>query len=181
MRIKYGMKLLFNVVKVGVLKIRFGNRLTISWKQLLGKRFDLSITDDGSLSIGKKLFTRNDVHIIVQNGKMKLGSNIFINNNVAITCIEKIEIEDDVTIANNVVIVDHDHDLEHASKFISCPVRIGKGAWIGANSVILKGVTIGEGAVVAAGSVVTRNVESYQVVAGVPAKAKKHINYKRGT
>lgn len=42
--------------------------------------------------------------------------------------------------------------------------------WIGANSTILKGVTIGEGAVVAAGAVVTKDVPSYSVVGGVPAK-----------
>jgi acetyltransferase-like isoleucine patch superfamily enzyme len=50
------------------------------------------------------------------------------------------------------------------------PVRIGAGSDIGANAVILPGVTIGCGAIVGAGAVVTKDVPEYAVVAGVPAK-----------
>jgi len=50
------------------------------------------------------------------------------------------------------------------------PVRVGRVADIGANAVLLPGVTIGEGAVVGAGAVVTRDVAPYAVVAGVPAR-----------
>lgn len=49
-------------------------------------------------------------------------------------------------------------------------VVIGSDVWLGAYSIVLPGVHIGDGAVVAAGSVVTKNVESYSIVAGVPAK-----------
>ena len=45
--------------------------------------------------------------------------------------------------------------------------------WIGANSTILKGVTIGKGAVVAAGSVVSKDVMTYSIVGGVPARIIK--------
>jgi len=50
------------------------------------------------------------------------------------------------------------------------PVRVGKGADIGVNAVLLPGVTIGEGAIVGAGAVVTRDVPRYAIVAGVPAR-----------
>ena len=49
-------------------------------------------------------------------------------------------------------------------------IVIGDGAWLGANVVVLAGVTIGEGAVVAAGAVVTRDVPAQAIVGGVPAK-----------
>ncbi len=52
-------------------------------------------------------------------------------------------------------------------------VFIGNNVWIGDNTLILPGVTIGDGAVIGAGSVVTKNVDSYAVVVGVPAKFKK--------
>ncbi|BAV92546.1 acyltransferase [Candidatus Desulfovibrio trichonymphae] len=53
-------------------------------------------------------------------------------------------------------------------------VVIGDYAWIGMNSLILKGVTIGEGAIVGAGSVVTSDVPPYSVVAGTPARVRRH-------
>lgn len=53
------------------------------------------------------------------------------------------------------------------------PVTIGDDVWVGANCLILPGVTIGDGAVIAAGSVVTKNVEPYTIVGGNPAKPIK--------
>ena len=50
------------------------------------------------------------------------------------------------------------------------PVRVGRGADIGTNAVLLPGVTVGEGAIVGAGAVVTADVAPYAVVAGVPAR-----------
>ena len=50
------------------------------------------------------------------------------------------------------------------------PVRVGAGADIGVNAVLLPGVHIGENAIVGAGAVVTKDVEPYAIVAGVPAK-----------
>lgn len=53
------------------------------------------------------------------------------------------------------------------------PPVIGNDVWIGANSIIFRGVTVGDGAVVAAGSVVTKDVPAYAIVGGVPAKVIK--------
>jgi len=52
-------------------------------------------------------------------------------------------------------------------------VVIESDVWIGANCIIIPGVTIGEGSVIAAGSVVTKNVEPFTVVGGTPAKKIK--------
>jgi virginiamycin A acetyltransferase len=54
-------------------------------------------------------------------------------------------------------------------------VHIGNDVWIGANAVILPGVTIKDGAVIGAGAVVTKDVDPYAVVAGIPARV---INYR---
>lgn len=53
-------------------------------------------------------------------------------------------------------------------------VVIGNDVWVGANSVIMPGVTIGNGAIVGAGAVVTKDVPDYAIVAGVPAKMMKY-------
>ena len=50
------------------------------------------------------------------------------------------------------------------------PIHIGHDVWIGANSVILSGISIGNGAIVGAGSVVTKDIPDFAIVAGNPAK-----------
>lgn len=63
------------------------------------------------------------------------------------------------------------HPSAASPDFIRDPqTRIGHDVWIGDNVVVVAGVTIGDGAVVAAGAVVTRDVEPYEIVAGVPAR-----------
>ncbi len=52
-------------------------------------------------------------------------------------------------------------------------INIGDDVWIGANCIILKGVTIGEGSVIGAGSIVLNDVEPYSIVAGNPARKVK--------
>jgi acetyltransferase-like isoleucine patch superfamily enzyme len=89
-----------------------------------------------------------------------------------------ITIEDNVLLGMGVHVYTANHAFARRDLAIidqgfmpSAAVRICRGAWIGAGTIILPGVTIGENAVVGAGSVVTRDVESGAVVAGRPARA----------
>lgn len=54
------------------------------------------------------------------------------------------------------------------------PIVIEEDVWIGSNAVILSGVKIGRGAIIGAGSIVTKDVERYAVVGGNPAKKIKY-------
>jgi acetyltransferase-like isoleucine patch superfamily enzyme len=84
---------------------------------------------------------------------------------------------------HNVYITDQNHGYEDVSLPISKQsqperaVKIGSGSWLGYGSVVLPGVTIGEHCVIGANSVVTRDVPSYSVAVGVPARViKRYIN-----
>jgi acetyltransferase-like isoleucine patch superfamily enzyme len=55
------------------------------------------------------------------------------------------------------------------------PVFIHDDVWVGAMSIVLKGITIGEGSIVGAGSVVTKDVPPWTIVAGNPAKIIREI------
>lgn len=62
---------------------------------------------------------------------------------------------------------------DRALKANGCSAFIGNDVWIGDNVIIKNGVTIGDGAVVGLGSVVTKDVPSYSIVGGNPAKIIK--------
>jgi len=113
------------------------------------------------------------------SNKIYFGNNVQINDKCHIAAIDNIFIDDNVLIASNVFISDHDHGTidrlnltipPSERDIISSPIIIMKNVWIGENVLILKGVTIGEGSIVAAGAVVTKNIPSYSIVAGIPAK-----------
>ena len=81
-----------------------------------------------------------------------------MNRNTMIVCRDSVEIGSGTTVGPNVMIYDHDHDLQNRGRICSSPISIGENVWIGGGAIILKGVTIGNNSVIAAGSIVTRNV-----------------------
>lgn len=97
------------------------------------------------------------------------------------TIIGPVSIGHHVNLAQGVVITALNHNFEDTERrideqgVITRPVVIADDVWIGANAVILPGVTIGEHAVVAAGAVVTRDVAPCTLVGGVPAHVIKEI------
>ena len=66
-------------------------------------------------------------------------------------------------------------DQKNWANVASAAVHINSKAWIGFNSIVLKGVTIGVGAIVGAGSVVTRDVPPWRLVAGNPARIIREL------
>ena len=97
------------------------------------------------------------------------------------TIIGPVCIGNHVNLAQGITVTALNHNFEDASKRIdeqgisTKPVVIGDDVWIGANAVILPGVTIGKHCVVAAGAVVTKDVPDNCVIGGVPAKLIKKI------
>jgi maltose O-acetyltransferase len=113
------------------------------------------------------------------NGAAALFSNLVVGEDCSIDADcsfdleEKITIGNRVTIGPGVMILTSTHELdkrEHrAGPIQRSPVTIRDGAWLGARSVILPGVTIGEGSIVNAGAVVNKDVSANTRVGGIPA------------
>jgi len=104
-----------------------------------------------------------------------LGNRVLINSNTYIYAKGEIEVGDNVLISPNCSIVAGDHNIALNCPIIEQPSKvdkivIGTDCWIGANSVVVGGVTISEGSVIGAGSVVTRDTEPYSINVGVPAR-----------
>ena len=109
------------------------------------------------------------------DGKISIGNNCGISNS-AIFATKHIKICDNVLIGGNVKIYDTDFHWVDYNKRInkeggqSAEILIKDGAFIGAHSIILKGVTIGERSVIGANSVVTKDIPSDELWAGNPAR-----------
>jgi galactoside O-acetyltransferase len=120
------------------------------------------------------------------DAEIRMGSRIELTEGCDIDVVESLTLGDDVFIAAQVYIADHDshhpdwsiRSKDHYARrqgrkdwsvVPRAPVRIEDKAWVGRRAMVLKGVTVGEGAIVAAGAVVTRDVDPWTVVAGVPA------------
>ena len=98
---------------------------------------------------------------------------------------KSITIEDDVLIGCGVHIYVDNHNFSDPSLSIidqghlpAEKVVIKRGSWIGANSIILPGVTIGQNSVIGAGSIVTKSIPERVVAVGNPAKIIKYIDEK---
>ena len=97
------------------------------------------------------------------------------------TIIGPVEIGNNVNLAQGITVTALNHNFSDTKKRIdeqgvsTNQVTIEDDVWVGANAVILPGVTIGEHCVVAAGAVVTKDVPPHSLVAGVPAKVIKKI------
>lgn len=116
----------------------------------------------------------NGVGAVIIGDRVRIGiGNIIIG---------PVTIENDVILAQNIVCSGLNHGYEdvsipiHLQPVTTKSIIIKKGCWIGANVVITAGVTVGEHSVVAGGSVVTKDVPSYSVVGGNPARPLKRYN-----
>ena len=117
------------------------------------------IANQENVFIGKNTYVNGGMIVAGTNSKVVIGSNCLISYNVHIrTTTHKYE--------NKKELIQNQGHRE-------ADIIIGNDVWIGFGAQIMPGVTIGDGAVIGAGSIVTKNVKSYNVVAGIPAKTIK--------
>lgn len=116
--------------------------------------------------------------------ELTIGSNCCFGEFNNITCVNKVSIGNNVLTGRWVTITDNSHGktdiktlaMPPSSRDIVSPgaVNIEDDVWIGDKVTILPNVRIGKGAVIAANAVVTKDIPSYSVVAGIPAKNVKN-------
>jgi acetyltransferase-like isoleucine patch superfamily enzyme len=145
------------------------------------------------INIGNHCLIQGQVVAERNESRINLADRVLLGGGSVIDCALSITVERNVLISYGCVLADSDnhslypelrlndlatwmngrrHDWSHSEL---APIRICEGAWIGARSIILKGVTIGAGAVVGMGSVVTKDVPPRTVVGGNPARVIRDI------
>jgi acetyltransferase-like isoleucine patch superfamily enzyme len=116
-------------------------------------------------------------------GKIRIGEGSGLSN-CTIVARESVEIGKNVRIGGSCRIYDTDfHSLKYGDRIeqgdqdvLVRPVKVKDGAFIGAFSIILKGVTIGEHSIIGTGSVVTKDVPDHEIWAGNPARFIRRID-----
>ena len=142
--------------------IRIGNHVTI---------YNRLVENPAGISHRSVLLTLNP------GSRIDIGNNVGLSG-VVLYCSREIIVEDFVNLGVGVSVFDTDHHptdflarrLHDTRRIATAPVRICRDAFVGAHSIILKGVTIGERSIVGAGSVVTKDVPADSIVGGSPAR-----------
>lgn len=124
-----------------------GARTWVQWPVCIAGAEFVSLGDDVTIAAFVHIWGR---------GTLTVGNRVMIGSHCAISTLTH----------------DHQKDPMNLTE-IKAPIVIEDDVWIGTHSVIMPGVRIGRGAVVGASSVVTTNVEPYTVVAGAPARQLK--------
>lgn len=111
--------------------------------------------------------------------KVIIGDNTVIGRRNIITAKNLIRIGSDVLIGSDVQIIDHGHGMRRDTairlqKAEIGSVEIGDDVWIGAGAKILMNVKIGKGAVIGANAVVVTDIPEYAIAVGAPAKIVKY-------
>ena len=139
----------------------------------------LNITNGSIMNVDHFVF-HHGCQVSVNDGGVLSIKSGYMNVNGQIDCYHSISIGEHVKIGPNVVIRDSDnHLIIRKGNTISAPIHIDDEVWIGLNCIILKGVTIGKGAIIGAGSIVTSNIPPYSLAVGSPARViRTDIRYK---
>lgn len=159
-------------------KLHFSNSMLKLCKEKFLHFSDTAQFRAGAYAVGcSKISIGN--RVIIRPGVMLFGETV-----VDMEC--SILIEDDVMMGSGVHIYVNNHKFDDPNiplidqgYYPDQQVILKKGCWIGANAIILPGVTIGENSVVGAGSIVTKSIPDGIVVAGSPARKIKEI-FKKG-
>lgn len=119
------------------------------------------------------------------NPLIVVGNGVSIEQNLHLTCAQRVVIGDNTAIAANVSITDIHHPYDDVNISIERqqlqvkPVAIGADCKIYNNVVILPGITIGRHVTIGANAVVNKDIPDYSVAVGVPARVVKRYNFEK--
>lgn len=133
-----------------------------------GRRISPLATIKGKVSVGRYTYVSSFADIRGIGSVTRIGNYCSVARGVKIMSSGQVHAVDAISTFPFYLI---DHGLKRTDFMVrKGDVVIGNDVWIGADAIIMPGVRIGDGAVIGAGAVVTKDVEAFQIVAGVPAK-----------
>lgn len=141
-----------------------------------------ALLKDMLAEIGEGCYIEPPFHSNWAGKHVHFGNYIYANFNLTMVDDTDIYVGDKVMFGPNVTVATAGHPIEPHLRDLqmqyNIPVHIGRNVWIGANAVILPGVTIGENSVIGAGSVVTKDIPANVVAVGNPCRVLRPIGEK---
>lgn len=142
------------------------------------------IHSGGSLRLGRNTWLRTEYGenaiTVYPDARIVIGRDSLLNG-AMLTAKREIEIGAEARLAFGVRVLDADlHDLDRETPERIDPIRIGDRVWLGADCLVLRGVTIGDDVVVAAGSIVTRDIPARTLALGAPARPVRELAPRTG-
>jgi acetyltransferase-like isoleucine patch superfamily enzyme len=138
---------------------------------------DVKSADAEGIFLGENVILERNCHISTSYvGYIRINKNSSIGVGTQIWGAGGVDIGENVLIGGNTFISTVNHNIGDTEKSIMeqgstlKAIKIENDCWLGANVIVLPGVTIGEGSVIGAGSVVTKDIPSYSISYGVPAR-----------
>ena len=144
----------------------------------LGNKYRTWYARKNLKSFGEYSTISTNVRLLSPN-RITIGSNVGVARDVTLDGRGGIEIGDFTLIGFESVLLTSTHNYSNREIPItkqgmySKPVRVGKDCWVGARVMVPPGVEIGDGCIIGANSVVTKDIPSYCIAAGVPARVIK--------
>lgn len=169
-------------------------RLASQFKRFVNGRIErhIRIWNPQNIILGNNVYIFKNCQLATHpnalhpNPEIVIGNDCTIGEQVHITCANSIKIGVGLLTGRRCTITDNSHGTSNRSILeinpmlrpieSKGPINIGDNVWLGDNVIILPGVTIGNGVIVGANSVVTKDIPSYCVAVGCPAKVVKRFS-----
>ena len=172
-------------------RVRYGENMKILGKTNVVNQGEISIGDNFYMTSGDAINPiSSNLHgafFVEEGAKVVIGNNVGMSS-TRVWIKSGLTIGDNVNIGACVLLIDTDtHPIDYIARRTSnegaksAPIVIEDDVWIGAHSIVLKGVHIGARSIIGAGSVVTKDIPSDCIAAGNPCKIIRYINTSENT
>ena len=176
----------------GALYVETDESLRAEQQECLARLYDFNHTRPGSLEerealmhkmlaeCGEGCYIEPPFHANWAGAHVHFGNNVYANFNLTLVDDTDIYVGDKVMFGPNVTVATAGHpidpELRYQAMQYNIPVHIGENVWIGANAVVLPGITIGDNSVIGAGSVVTKDIPPNVIAVGNPCRVLREIS-----
>lgn len=161
--------LIYNVIRIFCLKLRYRGRVYIHWVQRISPFCALHLYGKGNLRIGENCQFEAGCDLQAHGkGRLNIGQRVYMNRYCMVSAHGSVEIGNHCLFGPGVKIFDNNHRFSKSNGGSSSidvgRIRIGNNCWIASNAIILKGADIGDNCVIGAGCIIKDTIPSGSLV-----------------